>query len=93
MPIEPQVLRHFSDRRATARLADIARKPPRVVRMVREPVETLLLHATACAARHSPQRERQSYMHRAARQIADVSHPLIVPRAADRTTDPAGRFF
>ena len=93
MPIEPQILSHFRDRGAAALLADIQREPTRVVRILREPVETLLLHTTARAARHAPQGELQSHLHIAARQIADLSHPVIVPRAADRATDPADRFF
>ena len=93
LPIEPQILSHFRDRGAAALLADIQREPTRVVRILREPVETLLLHTTARAARHAPQGELQSHLHIAARQIADLSHPLIVPRAADRATDPADRCF
>lgn len=46
MPIEPQVGRHFSERHATTQLPHVPREPPRVVRVLGEPRQPLLFHAT-----------------------------------------------
>ena len=91
MPIEPQILGHFRDRCATALFADIERDLTPVVRMLPEPVKTSLLDATARAARDTPHGDLQSYVQIAARQIANVSHSLIVPHPVDRATASAGR--
>jgi len=91
--MKPQILRHLRDRRGPTLLAHVQRKPTRVVGILRQPIELLLLHATARATRDATQLERQEHTQRAARQIAHMAPSPIIPRPTNRATYAADRFF
>ena len=74
-------------------MPDIPGKSFCIMRVVGEPVDAFLLHAAARRAVHAPHQHLQIHTQRAARQIANAAALLIVPRATDRATRAARRFF
>ena len=93
VPIEPEIGRHFLDRRAAALLPDVEREAFRVVRVRCELVEPLLPHVAAGPARHAAHGDLEEDAQVATREIPHPPHAVIVPGAVDRAARAARRFF
>ena len=81
------------DRHGPATSSDEEGETLGVERMVRQPVQPLLLHLAAALALDAPNLQLQVDPYVAARQIAHSAHPLIVPTSVDTPTGTASRFF
>ena len=93
VPIEVQISRHFLDGGPAALLPNVEREPFRVVRIAREPVEPLLLHAATPAAIHAAHLDFEIDTQIAAREVAHPTDGSVVPGAAGAATYSADRFF
>ena len=93
VPVELQLLGDIADRGLPAAAADIERKALGEVRIVRQKIQPLALHAAAIAARHAPHLELQNDAKAGARQVANPPHPPVVPALLDPPAAAANRFF
>jgi len=93
VPGELQLLGDVTDRGLPAAAADIERKAPGEVRIVRQEIQPLALHGAAAAAGDTPYRELQDDAEPAARQVANPPLRLVVPAGLHPSALAAGCFF
>ena len=76
-----------------AAAADIERETFGEVRIVRQKIQPFALHGATTAARHAPHFELENNPKSCARQVANLSHPPIVPAVPGPPATAANRFF
>ena len=93
VPVEAEVVGHLLDRGTPALLAHIQREAFRVVRIRRQPVESLLFHPAADPAVDSPQIQLEIDTQIAAGQVAHSACLPVVPCAMHPAARPTSGFF
>ena len=88
-----RLLGHVLDRHGPATTSHEEGETLGVERIVRQPVQLLLLHLAAAPAVDAPNLQLQVDPHVPARQIAHSAHLAVVPGAVDAPTGAARRFF
>src|SRR5580692_11254605 len=93
VPVELELLGDIADRCLSATAADIERKAFGEVRIVRQKIQPFALHCATTAARHAPHFDFEKNPKSCARQIANLSHPPVVPAVPDPPAAAANGFF
>jgi len=93
LPVEVLLGRDIADGAAAATAANVARKAPRVQRVLQQELQPLGLHTATATTVHTPDLEVQVDAMAAAGQIPCAAVPTVVPAAVNSAAAPAGRFF
>jgi hypothetical protein len=93
VPVELQLLGNITDRGLPAATADIERKAPGEVRIVRQEIQPFALHAVTGAARNAPHLELEHDTIAGARKVAHQPLPSVVPARLHSPAAIAGSFL
>ena len=88
-----QFVRDLLDVGLAAAAPDVEGEPPSVVRIVGQPVETLVLHAATLRTKNPAKEEREGDASVACGEVPDRSVPLVVGADVSLAADAANRFF